>query len=298
MEEFWYAANGHFNGRGDGEIEYSAEATAAAHAVGRVTCPPDGVTDTGKPISYKKGFFHKPHNLGNGQLWWSAPNTQDVNREYKQAIDKISGKQCAYSKNNDPMPQPEGIRPETKNGETDFNSEGGFCGMPTQFLGTVHVGGLHRVPRWMDSVEHEALSWPDWSPYQSQCRDTHGMYIPLELLTITNTELPKSASLTKFIDIAWDGYDSINSEWDTCVVGCAVPMLENKLCGGKNGLSEYDWTQDYCDKGVPDSGKTVCCHKHCNNCNAGNGDGDGICVINKGDPECISAFDVGCVIPR
>ena len=29
MEEFWYAANGHFNGRGDGEIEYSAEATAA-----------------------------------------------------------------------------------------------------------------------------------------------------------------------------------------------------------------------------------------------------------------------------
>ena len=135
-----------------------------------------------------------------------------MNREYQQGIDKISAKQCAYSKNYNPIPQPEVIRPETKSRETDFNSEGGFCGMPTQFLGTLKVGGLHRVPRWTDSVEHVALSWPDWSPYQSGCRETHGMHIPLELLTISDVDLPQSASLTRFKNIAWDGYDSINSE--------------------------------------------------------------------------------------
>ena len=41
MEEFWYHTNLHFK-RPSGEIEYSAEAGAAAHAIGRVTCQPDG----------------------------------------------------------------------------------------------------------------------------------------------------------------------------------------------------------------------------------------------------------------
>ena len=41
-EEFWYAANGHSHAPPDGEIEYSGEATASAHVIGRVTCPLTG----------------------------------------------------------------------------------------------------------------------------------------------------------------------------------------------------------------------------------------------------------------
>ena len=54
MEEFFYAANGHALGRPDGEVEYSAEATAAAHAIGRVTCPPDGVDNADEPIDFAR----------------------------------------------------------------------------------------------------------------------------------------------------------------------------------------------------------------------------------------------------
>ena len=56
--------NHHFN-RGDGEIEYSAEAGAAAHAIGRVTCQPDGVDNTGNQIDFQAGFFHKQRSERN-----------------------------------------------------------------------------------------------------------------------------------------------------------------------------------------------------------------------------------------
>eukprot|EP00931_Biecheleriopsis_adriatica_P080862 TRINITY_DN54202_c0_g1_i1.p1 TRINITY_DN54202_c0_g1~~TRINITY_DN54202_c0_g1_i1.p1 ORF type:complete len:231 (+),score=20.42 TRINITY_DN54202_c0_g1_i1:57-695(+) len=64
MEEFWYVANGHTHARPDGEVEYSAEAGAAAHAIGRVTCQPDGVDMSGSLIKFKEGFFHKPRQAG------------------------------------------------------------------------------------------------------------------------------------------------------------------------------------------------------------------------------------------
>eukprot|EP00587_Corethron_hystrix_P001009 CAMPEP_0113303338 /NCGR_PEP_ID=MMETSP0010_2-20120614/3794_1 /TAXON_ID=216773 ORGANISM="Corethron hystrix, Strain 308" /NCGR_SAMPLE_ID=MMETSP0010_2 /ASSEMBLY_ACC=CAM_ASM_000155 /LENGTH=899 /DNA_ID=CAMNT_0000157315 /DNA_START=111 /DNA_END=2811 /DNA_ORIENTATION=- /assembly_acc=CAM_ASM_000155 len=234
MEEFWYAANSHTHGRPDGEIEYSGESAGAAHAVGRVTCPPDGVTFSGSHQTYKKGFFHIPRGTKN-----------DVQADYHQGIGRLGQTMCAKGQ----QPQPEGVRPSTPDfpltdEETDFNAEGGLCSMPTQFLGTVRVGGTHRVPRWVEITEHSSKLWPEWSEYQSKCRSEMPMYIPLELLTISEVELPRSFALDKFQSIAWDSYDSIDSEWDSCEVGCAIPILENRVCGGTNGLSEFDWTLD------------------------------------------------------
>ena len=44
--------------RSAAQVEYSAEAGAAAHAIGRVTCSPDGTDAEGNPVSFTKGFFH------------------------------------------------------------------------------------------------------------------------------------------------------------------------------------------------------------------------------------------------
>mmetsp|Transcript_7127 Transcript_7127/g.10213 ORF Transcript_7127/g.10213 Transcript_7127/m.10213 type:complete len:673 (-) Transcript_7127:143-2161(-) len=247
MEEFWYSANEHSFGRPDGEIEYSGEAAGAAHAVGRVTCPPDGVTNTGKHQNYKLGFFQKPReNLKDEypNIWW-AVNTTDVNRQYQNAIDKLADTQCAEDESGNDKPQPEGIRPSTnefplKNGDTDFNAEGGLCGMPTQFLGTVRMGGLNRVPRWVELTQHSAPDWPEFSQYQSSCREDITMSIQKELLTLSNRKLPSSSALDKFLTIAWDGYDRIDSEWDSCSSGCEIPIAGNRLCGGA-GLHNFDW---------------------------------------------------------
>jgi hypothetical protein len=242
MEEFWYAANSHTHGRPDGEIEYSGEAAAAAHAVGRVTCPPDGQTQTSTDPNYKLGFFHKPRgNLEDqySQIWWAEPNTSNVNREYQQAIDRMRDTQCTW----DDEPYLEGKRPSEKliDGETDFNAEGGLCGMPTQFLETVRMGNVHRVPRWVSITEHSAPSWPPYSENQSLCREKILMYLPLELLSLSQIDLPRSSPLDNFLDIAWDGHDRIDSKWDSCEVGCDNPILQNKLCGG-NGLESFEWT--------------------------------------------------------
>jgi len=244
MEEFWYEANKHTHGRPDGEIEYSGEAAAAAHAVGRVTCPPDGITNSGTHPNYKQGFFHKPRgNLENkfGEIWWAEPNTSNVNRAYQQALDRFSATQC-FEIDEEKHPPVEGKRPsqEVNEGETDLNAEGGLCGMPTQFLSTVRVGGVHRVPRWVAITEYSAPDWPSYSNNQSLCRDQVPMYIPLELLTISDIDIPQSPALDKFLNIAWDGYDSIDSAWDSCVVGCDNPINQNRLCGG-DGLEDFDW---------------------------------------------------------
>ena len=125
------------------------------------------------------------------------------------------------------------------------------------------------------------------------------MYLPLELLTIKYIDLPQSNALQRFLDIAWDGYDSIDSEWDSCTVGCAIPILENTLCGGINGLKEFDWNQDYCHDGKQNDKKTICCDKKCIECSQTsvktNCNSDKIAVDNR---ECISALDVECVIPK
>ena len=105
------------------------------------------------------------------------------------------------------------------------------------------------------------------------------MYIPLELLTIENVDLPQSNALQRFLDIAWDGYNSIDSAWDSCTVGCNMPILENKLCGATNNhLQEFDWNQEYCHEGTLNADGTICCDDSCNACSSNN-DADDECLI-------------------
>ena len=255
MEEFWYAANEYHHGRPDGEIEYSGEAAASAHAIGRVTCAPDGTSHNGYDASqYKLGFFHKSMSTEQeleeqyGNLWFMKSKTQNVHRLYQQAVDKMSSTQCKYNEENDTYepPNEEGIRENTNDGETNINTEGGLCGMPTQFLGTVRTGGLHRVPRWVSIVQDMSPSWPDYTQYQNDCTVGMKMYIPLELLTIVDNDsinAPTSAALERFREIAWDGLDSIDSAWDSCEIGCDITIDDNKLCGG-NGLENFNWESD------------------------------------------------------
>merc|ERR1712139_228140 len=44
-----------------------------------------------------------------------------------------------------------------------------------------------------------------------------------------------------FLDIAWDGVDTIASAWDDCNIGCpGLDVLNNRLCGG-TGLTNFAW---------------------------------------------------------
>ena len=300
MENFFYAINGHSHEPPDGEIEYSAEASAAAHAVGRVTCPPDGVDNENHKVPYKTGFFHRP-------------SSEDMSPEevYYEALDRISDTQCLdKSKNGQvfPVPPPQGRRLSqqeaeaaggvntspfgegAKDGETDINPEGGFCSMPTHFLGTVNVGGRHRVPRWTAIFQNSAKVKPEYSSYQSICRRTDvTLYLPYELNRITNGEetLISNPALDKFLDIAFDGVNSIDSAWDSCEVGCIIPIKENKLCGG-NGLENFDWTEPMCSRGVIKNKYTCCAsNKDCNQA-----------AILKNAMECTNSRMVNCIIPR
>ena len=94
------------------------------------------------------------------------------------------------------------------------------------------------------------------------------------------------------------GYDAIDSAWDSCEVGCAIPVLDNTLCGG-DGLANYDWTRPYCDTGVLQQGQggggtstgtaggRACCAKAgCGTCKAGGSDG---CVA--ASTNCIASND-------
>ena len=85
------------------------------------------------------------------------------------------------------------------------------------------------------------------------------MYLPWELIQerLLAYPLPVSPALQCFHDIAWDGVDSIDSAWDSCEVGCQIPVKENRLCKGNDGSSDnnganlrnYDWTTPFCDQG-------------------------------------------------
>merc|ERR1712129_194591 len=94
-------------------------------------------------------------------------------------------------------------------------------------------------------------------------------------------ELPESPVLEQFFKIAWDQPDSVTSAWDSCEVGCAIPVLESTMCGGK-GLKQFDYKKEYCDQGSI-TGST-CCPKSAASCAA--------------TRECKSTWDVGCLIPR
>ena len=72
QEAFWCAVNPHAcatgdgartDGKSDGEAEYSGEATAAAHVIGRVTCPVKGKDGKGNSPQITPGFFHLPRSI-------------------------------------------------------------------------------------------------------------------------------------------------------------------------------------------------------------------------------------------
>jgi hypothetical protein len=88
-----YVTNSHF-ARGDGEVEYSAEAGAAAHAIGRVTCRPDGVDLNGESVDHSLGFFHEKRD-----------ESRDYTESefYQEAIGKMRDTQCDES-TGDPTP--------------------------------------------------------------------------------------------------------------------------------------------------------------------------------------------------
>ena len=86
------------------------------------------------------------------------------------------------------------------------------------------------------------------------------MFIPYENEHIANVELLSTSALQRFLDIAWDGVDSIDSAWDGCEVGCNIPILENRVCGG-GGVAAFDWTLPYCAMGIQ-AGR-ACCAASC-----------------------------------
>ncbi len=311
MEEFWYTLNSHTHARPDGEAEYSGEASAHAHAIGRVTCQPDGVDETGSPIDFKLGFFHKPRSAG-----------LSVDDQFTEALDKIRQTQCnEVAGEKSPTG---GLRLNTDvwplaDGETDMNPEGGLCGMPTQFLGTVHAGGRHRTPRWISITEHSAKHWPAWSAFQRRdggCTQNFKLFIPHELLTIDTVEMPTSDALDRFHTIAWDGHDRIDSAWDSCELECMNPVLENRMCSADSAawttpqLRHFDWTKGWCDTetGVLSGDGSVCCAKSCGDkcrydggaCADRTGGAAECCpsTIKAAAAECISYRDTGCVVPR
>ena len=76
------------------------------------------------------------------------------------------------------------------------------------------------------------------------------MYIPPELVNISDVHVPTSPALRRFEDIAWVGTDSVASAWDSCEVGCDLPILEHRLCGGTVGLQNFDWNNECCSQGL------------------------------------------------
>jgi hypothetical protein len=108
-------------------------------------------------------------------------------------------------------------------------------------------------------------------------------------------DVPSSPALTKFEEIAWDGIDRIDSAWDSCEVGCAIPVLENSLCGG-GGLSDFDWELGYCDQGV--GAGYACCDSACGTCSDDNVDPCRPATILAEARECKSSWDTSCMIPK
>mmetsp|Transcript_20821 Transcript_20821/g.28650 ORF Transcript_20821/g.28650 Transcript_20821/m.28650 type:complete len:638 (-) Transcript_20821:879-2792(-) len=244
MEEFWYLINGH-NGMTfrppDGEVEYSGEASGAAHVIGRVTCPITSKVD-GVTVNVRTGFFHP--NGANAVLKQPRGNAHEVmwNAEYF-----ARDTQCQFNPktNGWQVPPFKGLKNETypklgyslNKKMTNFASEGGLCGMPTQFLHTVQLGGYHRIPRFMSILDNLGHNWPDsqGSPFTpAQCKIYTPMFIPWELLNLTSKPLPSSPALDRFVAIAWDGIGTVDSLWDGCSLECSNPIATNRLCSAQS----------------------------------------------------------------
>merc|ERR1719242_1898431 len=130
-------------------VEYSAEAFAAMHAVSRVTCPSDGVDILGQTPNIDNGFFHISTSSG-----------LTTEQFFLEAMQKIGETQCIQSNSGEYSANQRGQRNEQngwtiQTGETNLNLEGGFCGMPTQDLGTVltSANNLHRISRFIQITQ-------------------------------------------------------------------------------------------------------------------------------------------------
>ena len=91
---------------------------------------------------------------------------------YDEAMRKLADTQCNEAGDG---PAPGGYRQNHPTwpllaGETNINTEGGLCGMPSQFLGTVRVGGKHRVTRWCAIAQEQFTQRvPEYNAHQ-ECR--------------------------------------------------------------------------------------------------------------------------------
>jgi len=234
MENFWYAVNGHSHPKPDGEAEYSGEATAAAHSIGRVTCPVTSHSVPGVPNpDITTGFFHVPREEG-----------MTLNEKFNEGVQKIRATQCTTT--NGDGDATGGVRMSTTQwplieGETNLNDAGGLCSMPTQFLSTMRVGGTYRTSRFMEITQNNYINEHKATYSESQtCQSNMKMYIPYEILnTLPSLTIPSSPALDDFLQIAWDGVGTIDSAWDSCLLGCDIPVAQNRMCGGE-GLG--DWT--------------------------------------------------------
>ena len=157
--------------RPDGEGDYSAQAGAAAHAVGRVTCQPDGVGYDGKPVAFKTGHFHKARVNGRRGGAAAAPDAAHppVRQFYREAIQKISNTQCDVAENGEPLAVATRLATSkwpAVDGETNANTEGGFCAMPTQFLSTIGITG-GTTGRWLALTQNNqkhAIGYAEHQP--------------------------------------------------------------------------------------------------------------------------------------
>lgn len=265
-EEHWYALNGHAFAEpgdrsdrfGDGEIEYSGEATASSHVIGRVTCPVTGENGVVNP-HVRTGFFH-----GDGL----TKGRKALQRRVVEGTDKLADGQCNETtltpggENNalQPSTPTTGLRTNAAPNETNFNAVGGLCGMPTHFLGSVHVGNQHRTARWMINAQRSTLdvtaakaeshgipseyvgSYKQDTSENQLCGDRLKMFLPYEIAqpSFKAMEVPSTPELDAFLAIAWDGIGTITSAWDSCDVGCEGMIeeaMQNRLCGG-SGLAD------------------------------------------------------------
>ena len=120
------------------------------------------------------GFFHKARSAAR----------LGVRNLVSEALNKMADTQCDDSAGRDAA-QPTGALRLNSDvwlevaGETNMNPEGGFCGMPTQFKGTIRVGSKGSVPRWVDSRENAAPRGRQ--PYNQHQRCQHQMKMSLQV---------------------------------------------------------------------------------------------------------------------
>ena len=194
----------------------------------------DGSTLTGEAGT---GFFHQPRGTQRTSYAGVSASAglvgmDQLRARFKEGNDRFHKTQCIdhgsqISDFRERFESTGGVRPSTSEwpifdaNETKLSSVSGLCGMPTHFLGSVRVGSPHRTARWMSITQNTfKFGAPTYNTFQNErCTQMIQMILPRELLYLDDIPRPTSNALSRFEAIAWDGVDSINSAWDTCIVG-------------------------------------------------------------------------------